>query len=71
MNRDYNDGWRSACDSIMDNLDAIAPPQHTVIVTADQIRDLIQETRADAFDDPRLENLSEQEQRLLRYGIQP
>lgn len=71
MNRDYNEGWRSACDSIMDNLDVIAPPQLTVVVTADQIRDLIRETRADAFDDPRLENLSEQEQRLLRYGIQP
>lgn len=70
MNKDYNEGWRSACDCIMDMLDVIAPPQHAVIVTADRIRELIRESRATAFDDPR-ENLSEQEQRLLKYGIRP
>ena len=68
MNRDYNDGWRDACDAIRQELRGIAPESISTVIVADQVRDIISMVRAQAVDEVR-PPLTEWEQRLEHYGL--
>lgn len=66
----YDDGWIDACNAFAMELRGIAPGDLPVVITADQVRRIIEDLRATAAVDTR-PPLSPWQQRLIRYGIEP
>lgn len=71
----YNQGWRDACDAMLIEVDAVAPPTLSVMLSAYQVRDLVKEVRIwgevpDLPDqDPVV--LSAWQRRLVQFGLRP
>lgn len=64
----YAEGWRDACDAIRQELRGIAPEKLSIVIVADQVRNIISIVRAQAVDEVR-PPLTEWQQRLEHYGL--